>query len=94
MCLALPTCTLFIDVSSNGWGAHFQYLSALGLWLRQEQEDYINNLEMKAVMNALLAFQEEFFGRRVFLMSDSESAVAYLNKQGRLYQSLCVRGCR
>ena len=41
----------------GGLGARFQDLLTSGIWSKQERKDHINNLEMRAVMTALLVFK-------------------------------------
>ncbi len=48
---------LFTDASESGWGAHMDTLQASGLWSAREAMLHINQLEMIAVRNALLAFR-------------------------------------
>ena len=51
---------------------------------------HINLREMKAMFLALQSFQEEVTGRRVTVMWDNSTVVAYVNKQGGTVScSLC-----
>ena len=73
---------LFTDASESGWGAHMDTLQASGLWSAREAMLHINQLEMIAVRNALLAFRTQLAGLTVQLMSDNATVVSYLTKQG------------
>ena len=73
---------LFTDASESGWGAHMDTLQASGLWSAREAMLHINQLEMIAVRNALLAFRTQLAGLPVQLMSDNATVVSYLTKQG------------
>ena len=77
-----PEMQLFSDASRRGWGAHLQELVASGVWTDDERNLHINLLELRAVLLALLAFQDRLMGHRVALMSDNTTVVAYVNKQG------------
>ena len=44
---------------------------------------------MREVQKAPIAFKERTFGQDIFLMSDSFSAVVYVNKHGKLLRDLC-----
>ena len=73
---------LFTDASESGWGAHMDTLQASGLWSAREAMLHINQLEIIAVRNALLAFRTQLTGLPVQLMSDNATVVSYLTKQG------------
>ena len=57
-------------------------LKILGMWDSQEKRSHINQLEMTAVLKALVRFAPFIVGQKLGLMSDNSTVVAYLNKQG------------
>ena len=70
------------DASSHGWGAFFQGCSTGGRWTLSECELHINELELKAILFALKAFQDELLGRHVKVLCDNSTAVCYINEMG------------
>ena len=60
-----PEVLLYTDASKEGWGAHFQDLTASGIWSKDESSLHINMLEMKAVLMACHAFQNRLMGQMV-----------------------------
>ena len=70
------------DSSSYGWGAHFEELEAAGSWDKITAGDHINFKELYTVLNAILCFKERLKGQSVQFVSDSITAVAYLNNMG------------
>ena len=88
---------LYTDISTQGWGAHLQELTASGIWSQDQTQLHINVLELQAMWLGLKAFSQ-----RVALMSDNTSAVAYLRNQGGtkslqmsdLATDICHRGVK
>ena len=80
-----PQEILGFDASRNGWGA---FLESGGETNRQsskmERMRHINWLEMKAIHNALIYFQERVEGKVMKVKCDNTTVVAYINKQGGL----------
>ena len=68
--------------SPFGWGAHSDTFQASGEWSAREAILHINQLEMLAVRNALVAFKTQLSGLTVQLMSDSATVASYIAKQG------------
>ena len=52
-----PQVTIFTDASEKGWGAHMGDITAEEIWPQTSPTPHINNLELEAVYEALLAFQ-------------------------------------
>ena len=77
-----PSATIFTDASEKGWGAHMDSHTAQGKWQPQAQPRHINNLELEAVYNALVAFQAEIPNGTILVRSDNSTVVALINKQG------------
>ena len=73
---------LFTDASESGWGAHLDTAEASGVWSAGETSLHINQLELLAVYNALIAFRNHLNGMTIQLMSDNSTVVSYLAKQG------------
>ena len=75
-----PQTLLVMDASTKGWGAHLKDLKISGMWDSQEKKSHINQLEMTAVLKALVRFAPFIVGQKIGLMSDNSTVVAYLNK--------------
>ena len=76
-----PDRVLFTDTSNEDWGAHVRELATGGRWLKEELEEHINVLELRA---ALLGLQSlcNVEGVHIRGMADNTTAVAYINHQG------------
>ena len=79
-----PTVLLFTDASTWGWGAHLGDSRISGVWTPQERLSHINVLEMRAILNAFLAFRDQVCLQRVLLLTDNATCVSYLKKFGGL----------
>jgi len=79
-----PDLSLFTDASLHGWGTHLENgdRTTQGTWTREEFILPINVLEMKAVLLAVRAFSPLLSGKRVSLLSDNSTVVAYIRKHG------------
>lgn len=79
--------TLTTDASLTGWGATTARRSTRGHWNFNEAKRHINELELLAIYNALLALVD-FTDKSVLIRSDSTTAISYINKYGgcRSYQ--------
>jgi hypothetical protein len=73
---------LWTDASKWGWGAHLGTHQVAGQWTKELINHHINWLEMRAVWNALIEFQEEIQGENLLIRCDNATVVAYINKQG------------
>ena len=73
---------LWKDASKWGWGAHLGTHQVAGQWPKELINHHINWLEMRAVWNALIEFQEEIQGENLLIRCDNATVVAYINKQG------------
>ena len=81
-----PTMSIISDASKAGWGAALRQgrdvIFYQGSWDPVLQEEQINALELRAVLNALVAGGEGVFARKfVRLFSDNAATVAICNKQ-------------
>lgn len=75
---------LLSDASNKGWGTYLEALLALGVWDQNNKRLHISILELKANFLALEEFQDRVMGHSLVLMSNSNTAVAYINKEGGL----------
>ncbi|CAJ0934918.1 unnamed protein product [Ranitomeya imitator] len=71
------------DASLLGWGAVFRQHTAQGRWTTQEALFPINLLEIRAIFLPLIHWQSLLTNLPIRIQSDSATAVAYLNHQGR-----------
>ena len=58
---------LWTDASKWGWGAHLGTHQVAGQWPKELINHHINWLEMRAVWNALIEFQEEIQGENLLI---------------------------
>ena len=80
--LPAPETRLFVDASTQGWGAHTTDLKVAGVWSPQECSLHINHLELLAVRKALEALQSRLPRGHLQVTSDNRSVVAHINHQG------------
>ena len=73
---------LWTDAFKWGWGAHLGTHQVAGQWTKELINHHINWLEMRAVWNALIEFQEEIQGENLLIRCYNATVVAYINKQG------------
>ena len=50
--------------------------------MKHEQDEHINTLEIRAVLKALMEYQDRTVGQCIVMVSDNSSVVAYINKPG------------
>ncbi len=79
-----PSVFLTTDASNQGWGALLDPQGSMfsGIWTQDVALEHINCLEMRAIQKGLESSLKVIQNRTVLVLSDSVSAVAYLNKQG------------
>jgi hypothetical protein len=75
-----PTTTLTTDASLTGWGAIWEDQEIHGDWENDERR--IDELELRAVLQAIETFPILQAGQRVLLRCDNTTAVAYVNNMG------------
>ena len=80
---------IITDSSRSGWGAVLGETKIGGHWTKLELKYHINALEMKAVYLALQAFLPKISGKYVKIMSDSSTAVNYINNFGGVKSIAC-----
>lgn len=81
--LTLPTRKILTsDASLWGWGAHVEGKLVEGTWSPEEATQSINLLELRAIRQALLHFQDLLAGSHVLVRTDNITAKADINRQG------------
>ena len=81
--------TIFTDASSIGWGIHYNGISNGVRWNAEEQKLHINCLELIAIFNGLKSFCSHMRQTHVRIMSDSTTAIAYVNNMGGIRSPEC-----
>ena len=81
--------TIFTDASPQGWGAHDGEKDINGIWQFPTDNIHINILELKAVKNALLEFLPRHNTNHIRIMSDNNTTVSHINKQGGTKSRSC-----
>ena len=74
--------TIFMDASTQGWGAHMGDSRISGTWTRTDHKLHNNCLELKAVVSALKHWAPVLQGHQVMISTNNLSVVSYINKQG------------
>ena len=77
-----PDLLLHTDASKASWGAHAPGFQASGYWTFEESRLSINALELLAVQRALSLRPSFWTDKKVLVVSDNSTAVAYINHQG------------
>lgn len=84
-----PQITIQTDSSTIGWGAVLGETKIGGRWTETECQYHINVLEIRAILFALQAFVSQVSGKYVKILSDSTTAVSYINNLGGVKSSDC-----
>ena len=84
-----PSVVMYTDSSKIGWGCTIGDESFNGHWTMAEQNLHINILETKAVYFAILALGAIKPGSHIRVLSDSTTAVAYINNMGGINSKEC-----
>lgn len=85
-----PDVTLFTDASLSSWGAHADAFHASGQWTTHESSLSINALELMAVLRVLQLYGARWTGRKILVVTDNTTAVAYINNQGGTRSMTCL----
>ena len=80
--LRQPNLQIESDASLIGWGASCQGTQTGGPWSQQEKSLHINCLELLAATLAVKTFLKYQENKRVLLLLDNQTAVAYINNLG------------
>ena len=73
---------IFSDASLSGWGACCNGERSHGWWNAEDQEEYINLLELKAAFNGLRCFVSNYRSCQILLRVDNTTAISYINRMG------------
>lgn len=84
-----PKIVIQTDSSNIGWGAVMQDTKTGGRWCDSEKTLHINALEIRAILFALKAFASCIVGKYVKILSDSTTAVCYVNHFGGIKSDEC-----
>ena len=76
------TVTIYTDASHMEWGIHCNKISNGDRWSIIDKDLHINILELKAVFIGLKAFCSDKKNIHVQIMSDSSTAIYYINNMG------------
>ena len=80
--LRSPDIQMESDASQIGWGASCNGIQTGGPWSREEKGYHINCLELLAATLAVKSFLKDQVNKRVLLLIDNRTAVAYINNLG------------
>ena len=88
--IMLPTAQVVIstDASRTGWGATSEGVSLGGHWTREESNQHINFLELKAAFLGLKGFASSLELQHIRLLMDSSTAIAFINKKGGTHSKM------
>ena len=82
-------CTIQTDASEQGWGAADGNTPIDGRWSSLER-NHINVPELKAIVLALKSyFRHNCNVKHVHILTDSSTALAYINNMGGMHSVLC-----
>ena len=84
-----PTMVMTTDSSKIGWGCVIGGETFNGNWTIAEQTLHINVLEMKAIYLSLLALGKITPASHIRVLSDSTTAVTYVNNMGGITSKEC-----
>ena len=79
-----PSIVLNTDASLAGWGVSVAESKTGGLFSSEESHQYINILELKAVLFGLKVLCNNFHNIHILIQVDNTLAVEAINKMGRL----------
>ena len=82
------------DASLIGWGASCQGTQTGGPWSQQEKTLHINGLELLAATLAVKTFLKDQENKRVLLLLDNQTAVAYINNLGGIVSAHATKLAR
>ena len=74
--------TLYIDASTQGWGASLNDTTTWGWWSSSEESHNVNCLELKTILLGLQSLCKEVTNDRIRVMTYSTTAVAYAGNMG------------
>ncbi|XP_060587405.1 uncharacterized protein LOC132742914 [Ruditapes philippinarum] len=89
-----PSVEIQTDSSLSGWGVYYQGEKFGGRWTSEEKKFHINVLELIAILFALQALVEKLKNQHVKILSDSSTAVSYINNMGGIRSDSCNKVSR
>ena len=89
-----PDIQIESDASLNGWGASAHRSRTGGPCSREERTLHINCLDLLAATLAVKTFLKGQINKRVLLLLDNQTAVAYVNNLGRTVSTQAMRLAR
>ena len=81
--------TIQTDSSLVGWACVYGDKIAQGRWSDAESKLHINVLELKAILFAISTYKTEFKYQHVRILTDSTTAVNYINNMGGVKSRQC-----
>ena len=75
---------IFTDASLTGWGAFCNGEKIHGWWDLDEQNNYINYLELKAAFFGLKCFAKSHKNCEIILRMDNKTGISYINRMGSI----------
>ena len=84
-----PEICLSTDSSRNRWGSVLNGIKIGGRWKLHERSYHINALETLAIFFELQAFESHLVGKYVKILTDSTTAVSYVNNCGGIQSRDC-----
>ena len=89
-----PDIQIESNTSLKGWGASAHGSQTGGPWSREERTLHINCLELLAATLAVKTFLKSQINKRVLLLLDNQTAVAYVNNLGGTVSTQATRLAR
>ena len=77
-----PDVPVQTDSSTQGWGIVYEGQEFGGRWTEEEKKYHINVLEIMAIWFALQALSNKLAGLHIQILSDSSTAVCYIENMG------------
>lgn len=84
-----PDITIQTDASHIGYGMVLGSTQCGGKWSQNEKDYHINALELLAILYSLKAFVREIRNKHVRVLTDSTTAMSYVNNMGGSKSSVC-----
>lgn len=84
-----PSMSIQTDSSTLGWGMVCDGQKAGGRWTNDEKKNHINVLELMAIHFALQSLSDKIMNKHVQILSDSSTAVCYVNNMGGVRSPAC-----
>ena len=83
--------TIFMDASTQGWGAHMGDSQISGAWTHTNRKLHSNCSELKAVIHAQQHWAQVLQCHQVMIASDNSTVVSYINKPGGTHSPTLLR---